>query len=188
MRRIFVAINFPEDLKGRIARIVEELRPKFDLTNIRFLEPENWHITVSFLGYQDDDSIGRIVEAVGEVGAQLDSFSVQLEKIMYGPPKSPRMIWLTGSRATSDRLQELRNGLEDVLADKGVRFRRESRQFNIHITLARFENVDRLVLPKIDRLFSESFIAESLDVMESNLKRSGAEYTILSSGKFQDTI
>jgi len=104
------------------------------------------------------------------------------------------MIWLTGSKKTSEILGEIKNELEDELVKNGVRFKKENREYNAHLTLARFQpNPRKFNLPKLTNIKEVgflnienlSFVVQSLDLMESHLKRSGAEYEILAKVDFK---
>lgn len=180
-----MAINLSRDVKKELENAVSKIRPLFG-PEIRFLSPDNWHLTLEFLAYQDDHSVHLITEALAETGRNFASLFIQFEKIIYGPlGKPPRMIWLTGSKETSEALSEIKDFLEKKLFEYGVQFRQEQRRFNAHLTLARFETTPRSGLPTLDIDFKRSFEAGSLELMESHLKRSGAEYDILSSFDFQ---
>lgn len=186
-RRLFIAINLPVEIKQKLGAEVGELKELFIKAglDIRFLSAENWHLTLTFLGYQDDADINLIINALQAVAPKFDMPVIEFEKIIYGPPdKPPRMIWLTGTKETSKSLAAIKDELEKELIDQGVRFQRESRLFNAHLTLARFE-LSKKSLPDIEKSFSHEFGAKSLDLMESHLKRTGAEYEILSSFDFK---
>lgn len=190
MKRLFIAINIPPDVKKRIEEIVEDLKT-------RFSPPENWHLTISFLGEQPDEKIPNILESVKTTTQSLVSLKrpilVEFEKIILAPPnRTPRMIWLVGSKETSRILGVIKTKLEDELVKNGVRFQRENREYNTHLTLARFsetqinadiKQIDTDIIRINQRLnqYKSAFIfhAQSLDLMESHLKRTGAEYKIL---------
>ncbi len=95
------------------------------------------------------------------------------------------MIWLLGDKETSKRLGEIKNHLEDILEAKNVSFDRETRPFNAHITLARFDI--RLPHPKptIEKNVDLRFEASSLDLMESKLSQEGAHYAVLQKFSFR---
>lgn len=184
-KRIFIAVNLPESAKRKIEQEVERLRPLFYERDTRFLPSENWHLTLSFLAYQSDDSIGKIVSVCQRTAKIFSSPKIVFEKIVYGPPgKISRMIWLSGSPMTSRGLTSIKDELENELYDAGVRFRREERQFKAHLTLARFEAAPRGALPEIEKKWPLAFKAKTLDLMESHLKRSGAQYEILNNFAF----
>lgn len=183
-KRVFIAINLPIEIKKSLEKSLEKIKPLFG-SEARFLSPNNWHITLEFLAYQDDDSVSRIAQALEAVSREFAQPEILFEKIVYGPiGKTPRMIWLMGGKNTSVELNKIKDALEEELHRQGVRFRQEHRAFQAHLTLARFEETIKGALPPLDISFGREFEARSIDLMESHLKRSGAEYGILSVCKF----
>lgn len=198
MRRLFIAINLPEEIKREIARIITQINA--NEISIRWLPPENWHLTISFLGYQLDEAISPIIESLKETVKNFSAPLMEFEKIIYGPPnKSPRMIWLAGTKETSKILSEIKNKLEDELIKNRVQFKKDNRGFNCHLTLARFletrintdlKQIDTDII-RINQYLNQhksafAFYAKSFDLMESHLKRTGAEYEILASLTFSE--
>ncbi|MDP3015120.1 MAG: RNA 2',3'-cyclic phosphodiesterase [bacterium] len=213
MRRLFIAINLPENIKEAIEEIVNDLKISMnqhvDQLNqqieIRFLPKENWHLTISFLGYQPIDAdlrgqstLTAIIESIKEAAKKFSAAKIEFKKIMLAPPnKSPRMIWLSGTKETSKILGVIKTKLENELIKNRVQFKKENRGFNCHLTLARFpvplqkyENIrlSKKLIPRLGVIYEKqlpiSFDAQSLDLMESRLKRTGAKYEILASISF----
>ena len=192
MRRLFIAINLPKNIKEKIRETIERIKENAQLPeDIRWTPPENWHLTLTFLGYQPDENIPRITEAIQSTikncAGTLKSTEIIFEKLSFAPAeKQPRMIWLSGDKETSKNLSIIKNELDNLLNENGVKFKIEHRNFNSHITLARFEplaksEIENIKLPAVEKL---NFRAKSLDLMESHLKRTGAEYEILTSLTF----
>lgn len=151
----------------------------------KWTKKDNLHITVEFLGGLTDVEIADVCKSVGEVAKNHNSFSINLNKILYGPPQKnpPRMIWAEGERA--DELVELKKDLQEFLLEV-VRFRPDVKGFSPHITLARikeweFKKIEPEERPEIDEDIDLVFTVESIEVMESELKRGGPAYTILES-------
>jgi 2'-5' RNA ligase len=209
MKRLFIAINLPKTARDKIGEAIAGLEKIYP--NERFISPENWHLTISFLGYQPDEAFGPILEAIKETAANFSGPEIELEKIILAPPDKPekRMVWLIGAEKTSEMLGELKNNLEEKLMGNKVAFKPENRQYNSHLTLVRMEYPSRSFLaPDLPDFRPIVFRAESLDLMESHLnpvrnrpaegtatialgrsvsngvKRSGAEYEVLSAFKF----
>jgi len=195
--RLFIAINLPENIKEVVERMVNDLKISINQLNqhksaaeIRFLPKENWHLTITFLGYQPDEAVSLILKPIQETAADFDPVLIKFEKIIYGPPGKPaRMLWLAGAEKTSRNLGEIKEKLENELIKNKVNFRQENRQFHTHLTLARFqyEEVElpkKVPLPKIDCCFE----AKTLDLMESRLKRTGAEYESISRFAFRSSV
>lgn len=180
LKRVFVAINLGTEERNRIQSAVERLR---GLESFRFIPPDYWHITLSFLGYQKDDEIVKIIGALKEVTDNFTAPEIIFNKLEYGPPKRARMIWVTANSKASGELQKIKTTFEDKLEEAGISFRRENRPFSAHVTVARTINVLReTVVPALHESIGLSFAPTSLDLMESHLKQSGAEYAIM--GKF----
>lgn len=180
MKRLFIAINLPENIKRQIEAIIKNSPVYYD-DNIRFIEPKNRHLTLCFLGSQPEETIKLILKSIKETAGN-SGLLIEFEKMIFAPVNKPaRMIWLLGSRETSQILTRVKNELENNLIKNSVKFKRENRGFNGHLTLARFKTgkikTSEIKLPQIEKL---SFTAKSLDLMESRLKRNGAEYEILS--------
>lgn len=196
-RRLFISLDLPEDIKDSIEREVEKIRYQFT-DDIRFMDRNQWHITVTFLGQQEDEAVGRILSAIRRTAGDFKAPTIEFSDISYGPKKgnprtqeaeqsshdgTPRMIWLNGSVDSSKNLQKLKDALENNLVDDGVVFGREHRQFNIHITLARFMSAENL--PELNLKFEKSFSVPTIDLVESYLSREGTKYEFLQKTDFQ---
>lgn len=186
--RIFIAINLPEEIKRELMKF----RDRFTLSQnqdfgewARWTAKDNLHITLEFLGDLTDVEIADVCKVVGEVAKKHGSFSINLNKILYGPPKKmpPRMVWAEGEK--SEELAELKEDLQELLLEK-ISYRPEGRSFAPHITLARiseweFKKIEPEERPEVSEDIELIFTVESIEVMESELKRGGPQYTILES-------
>lgn len=187
MKRLFIAINIPENIKNKIDSEIYVLENAFkNEKNVGFIPRQNWHLTIIFLGEQPIESIGLVLNSTKESAKIFSAPKIEFNEIILAPPDKPaRMLWLTASKETSLAIEEIKNNIENNLIINGVKFLQERRKFNGHITLARasgiIKNTDKIADFKNINL---SFIAGSLDLMESHLKPSGAEYEILSSFSF----
>lgn len=175
-RRIFIAINLPEEMKRRSADYQKKWA-NLDPNLIRWVKKENLHITLVFIGYVTDDEMYEIINSVKEIAKKHNPFFINLERIILGPPdKTPRMFWAQGEK--SEKLGKLQGDLEEKIQQRsGGRH-----AFRPHITLARFKYPLVKSLPKkVDDEFKAQIPVETIGVMQSNLKRSGAEYSVLES-------
>lgn len=184
--RVFIAINLPEDIKKK----VYDFRQKWDFLPVRWTKRDSLHLTLVFIGYVSDEEVVQICNLTKQLAAKHQPFFINFEKILYGPPlrqaqgKPPRMFWLKGK--ASEELSRIKKELENTLisSDGLGAFRSEHRPFSPHITLARIKmgewhNLEKL--PEIEQDFKAGFAVNSLEVMESDLKKDGAEYAVLES-------
>ncbi len=183
--RIFIAINLPNEIKRDLAGY----EGKWPDLPARWIRPENLHITLAFIGYVSDEEVVNICEVAKKAVAEIEPFSIGLNRIIYGPPKKnpPRMVWLEGEK--SEELKNLQERLENDLSEI-INYSPENRSFKSHITLARikeweFRRIEPEERPIIEEDVSFNFDVGSIEIMESDLKRGGSEYTILESIPFK---
>lgn len=177
-RRIFIAINLPENTKKKI----KEYEEKWPDLPIRWTKKENIHITLDFLGHLTDEDLFETCKIAKEVSLRHAPFSVNLNEITYGPPKKlpPRMVWIKGKE--NKDLSNLQNDIEKSLLSLGS----ENKSFSPHITLGRIKTWEWQKLepeerPIVDEDINLNFEVTSIDIMESELKKEGPIYTILES-------
>ena len=183
-RRIFIAVNLPDKVKEKLS----EYQSQWSEIPANWTKKENLHITLSFLGYLADEDLPDVLVVTEKVAAKAESFSVVLDKICYGPKgkNPPRMIWATGE---SEELSNLQRELEKSLifsTEDGETKSNQSKKHTIHVTLARirqwdFRKIDPEESPIIDNEIALSFSVNSIDIMESVLKKGGPQYIILES-------
>jgi len=187
-RRIFIAINLPEDIKQKLSEYQKKIEELFTLHRseasgagpIRWTKQDNIHITLAFLGYIADEELVEVCKVVKEAVSKHSSFSINLFKICYGPTdkKPPRMVWVIGEK--SEEFASLKEDLDKSLAIS------EKRQFSPHITLGRirkweWQRIEPEERPEVDEEIDLRFLVNSIEIMESVLKKTGPEYTILES-------
>jgi 2'-5' RNA ligase len=180
--RIFIAINLPEEVKKELAGFYDRC-PELPA---KWTSRDNLHITLEFLGDLTDQEIGDVCEIVKEVAKRHTGFNINLNKVLYGPPQKnpPRMVWTDGEK--SEELADLKEDLQECLLEK-VKYRPDiNKGFIPHITLARiseweFKKFDLDERPEINEDIDLFFTVDSIEVMESELKRGGPVYTILES-------
>ncbi len=160
--RIFIAINLPEGIKERLAAY----QSKWPELPVRWTKKDNLHITLEFLGYLTDEELLKACQSTKELASKHKSFIITLNKICYGPPKKPpRMIWVVG-----EKIEEL--------------------NLSPHITLGRmnaweFRKIELEERPQVDEDINLSFEVDSIELMESVLKRTGPTYDVVESCKLK---
>jgi 2'-5' RNA ligase len=184
--RIFVAINLPNEIK----RDLFSYSQKWSELPAKWTAKDNLHITLEFLGFLTEEELGEVCVITKEVAERHSCFSLNINKILYGPTDkiSPKMVWAEGEK--SNELTELREDLENSLTER-VQFAPENRTFAPHITLARinawgWKAIDPEERLEINEGVDLLFTVESIDVMESEVKKSGPVYTIIESHQLKN--
>lgn len=176
--RVFIAINPPEKVKNQLYRLKDEF---FDLPG-RFTKKDSLHLTLVFLGYLSDEQIMEIISGLKKIAARQTSFDLVFNRVAYGPPgKRPRLVWAGGPGC--EELTLLKNKLDEFLTEAGQQKFRQ-KKFLPHVTLMRLKNQEGKDLPEIKEGLRISFPVTSFELMESELKKDGAEYHILESFPF----
>lgn len=177
--RIFIAINLPSEIKKQLSRYAE----KWPDLPCKWTPKDNLHITLVFLGELTDVELADVCNTIKDVTKNHKPFDILLNKVSFGPENKFKYIWASGQK--SKELQDLKNNLETEILEK-VKFRPEGRGFTPHITLARvsewqLRQLDQEELPEVNENLDLFFTVESIEVMESELKKGGPVYTILES-------
>jgi len=170
--RIFIAIGIPKTLQLKISEWRGNFSRKRSFPTLRWLSPENLHITLIPPWYEDERGLQKIKEHLEKFTFR-GPFKISFHKISYGPdPKRPRLIWLEGR--TPKQIVELKTELEKILSQKS-----EARPFKVHLTIARFrsEAFSSFPIKKIGESISWSEQVKSFLIMESHLSPSGAQYS-----------
>lgn len=182
--RTFIALNLPSRERQRIHRDVRLLREAG--LPVRWVEAENLHLTLKFLGEIRPERLGEVEAAVGRVAAATSPFMLVLGGFGAFPTlRRPRVVWM-GAEATPE-LRCLKQDLEWALADCG--FEAETRDFHPHLTLGRADPGDRAgAFRDLDGLMARLDVTaqvsvHTVDVMRSQLSREGASYGVLAAVK-----
>ena len=174
--RAFIAVELPPEVKKNIAGLVGDLK-RIDAP-VKWVEPENLHITLKFLGEVEESKIEKLIALVSSAVAGTGSFNVKFE----GIGKYPRVIWV-GTGQGAEELCKIASAVEKNLAKAG--YQKEEREFKPHITIGRVKDqsqgekgVDELK-EKIRSLKDPKFGAGMVDrilVMQSTLTPNGPIY------------
>lgn len=135
--RLFVAVDFSEDVVRAAAEIGRQMRRTLDMpgTRISWVKPQNLHLTLRFLGNTDQETVPLIREALDAVAARHEAFGVRVRGAGTFPGGAkPRVIWL-GLAEGADRMTALAADVERELLALGCP--REERGFRPHLTIAR---------------------------------------------------
>lgn len=183
--RIFIAINIPESAKKRLW----DYQKKWPELPIRWTYKQNLHITLLFLGYLTDQELLDVIKDAEKIIKSCEPFQIILNKIIYGPPNKipPKMVWAVGE--PSEELKNLQRSLEANVYSEPFpadEKREKGNYFTPHITLGRiksweFKSIEPEEVPEINEEISITIPVESIEIMESELKRGGPEYIMLES-------
>ena len=175
--RSFIAIELPGEVKSALSDLQREFKECG--ADVRWVKPDNIHLTLKFLGDIHEDTIGAVQKIMEGACKGYSSFHLELHGAGTFPHmKSPRVVW-AGLQDT-DILDRLQNDIEGGLSTAG--FKKEARRFVPHLTLGRFRSMQKRtqLLEKIGKYEEKqicSFAVNSVVLMKSALNPTGAQYT-----------
>lgn len=183
--RTFIAVDIGKTIRDRAVALQEKLAEAGSA--VKWVEPENLHVTLLFLGEVDDRDVPAVCRVVAEQTLEHPSFRLSIERVGCFPNlRRPRILWI-GVGAGTQELCAVHDSLEPPLLELGC-YRREERKYTPHITLGRVKSdrpADKLAAALAQHAGwqgGEITVNEIL-VMSSELTPRGPNYTVLSRAK-----
>lgn len=180
--RLFIAVNLPKEERDGIHAAARRLRERG--LPVRWIDPDDYHLTLKFLGEVRPDRVDQMGSILGRVAAGSPSFSANLTGFGAFPTvRRPRVLWV-GIEPTP-ALRCLKQDVEWALSNVGLE--RETRAFHPHLTLGRVERENGAgAFRGLDELMAEltytrSIPVNSVELMRSQTSRKGPAYTVVSS-------
>ncbi len=143
--RVFAAVPLPVEIRLAVSDLVSQ----FEIPG-KIAPPENWHLTLRFLGAIDNVTLERFLAGLGELSAE-PAFSIDLGGFGAFPnARRASVVWV-GVRTGEGALARLNQITEEAAVAAGSS--PEERPFRPHLTLARVRppaDVRELVREEID--------------------------------------
>jgi RNA 2',3'-cyclic 3'-phosphodiesterase len=180
--RMFVALDLPGEARSAVASWRDELvEGRHDLRPVR---AEALHVTLVFLGWQDENAAGAIGSAAFEACAGMRAPRLRAAGVRPLPPRNPRLFALD-LEDEDGRAAAVQQGISDAL-EAGRWYRPEKRPFWPHLTVARVRPerrgsrkpalVESPPGPLPERTFLRPIPLVRLVLFRSHLRREGALY------------
>jgi 2'-5' RNA ligase len=131
--RLFVALEMPPSVTAAAQEVQRQLKRAG--AEVRWVRPENLHLTLKFLGEVEPAQAGEVGAAVAGACAGCPPLALTAQGCGAFPsPQRPQVIWL-GLVGEVERLARLAADLEAACQPLG--FAPEERAFRPHLTLGR---------------------------------------------------
>jgi RNA 2',3'-cyclic 3'-phosphodiesterase len=165
--RLFLALRVPAGVLDALERWQRE-----QLGGVRVVPRENLHVTLAFLGQRPADELESIVGVLRHAAAEVGE--IRLTPLRYRETRSVGMLVFADDGACAARLA---GDVQERLERLGV-YRRESREWLPHLTVARWRERPRLRLepPPVG-----TFVPSDAAAYLSRLRPGGARYDVLES-------
>jgi 2'-5' RNA ligase len=179
--RTFVAVEIGSAIRDCAAELIDEFRAAG--ADVKWVEPQNLHITLKFLGDVDSREIHHVCQAVQGAVAEVAPFEFEVRGAGAFPnAKRPRTVWL-GVGEGHEELVDLNRRVEKPLEKLG--YRREARRYQPHLTIGRARRggpgvveLGNLIREHADFDLGRTTVSQVV-VFSSQLDRSGPTYEAL---------
>jgi 2'-5' RNA ligase len=195
--RCFIAIDIDEEIRKALGDLQKKLRGSIDVKkgDINWVNPDNIHLTLKFLGEIKDEKVAEICNIVKVAAGRHKSFELDIESVGHFPPmrslrgggRSPKVLWV-GTGKGQENLLKLQEDIEKSLASAG--WPEETREFSGHLTLCRIRNPKAgMKLAQASEDYKDfkvgTLSTDSVCVYQSELTPRGPVYTRLGNYKLQ---
>jgi len=173
--RCFIAILLPEEIKGKAWELQDKL--KESNADVKWIERENLHITLRFLGEIEEEIIGKIKKLMEEVGKKFSPPLLRFKGVGAFPDlRRPRVIWVGGE---APLLEDIAKDLERGVRKLGIP---PEKPFSLHLTLGRVRSPRNLqslskAMKELEDVYLGEMRAESFSLMRSILYPQGPQYS-----------
>lgn len=176
MKRLFAAIKI--NPSERFIRVLNEISSALNHERIKWVEPENMHLTLKFFGETDDSRIPAISQALVAAAAPLKPFTLKIADTgIFGSRYDPKIIWFG-----IEKQSHLENLAQNIFAELSKYGWEKGRQnFVPHLTIGRIREIkDKPLFQKIINKYQTIEIQETqvsgVILYESILRREGPLY------------
>lgn len=173
--RLFVAILLPPEVKTAVFDLEEDVRKKASTADVRWVPMENFHVTLHFLGDQDQATRERLIEKLRK-GNYPAPFDLSLSRVSAFPNMSAPSIFHV-ELAQSEPASLLHRETGNAVASLGIPL--DSRAWTPHVTIGRQKDLakPRASLTVMDFPVPDlSFRVSSFALVRSTLKAEGSVY------------
>ncbi|HEY3337874.1 MAG TPA: RNA 2',3'-cyclic phosphodiesterase [Propionicimonas sp.] len=172
-QRLFVAVVPPPAVREAWDAFLE---PRRDTgTDLRWVVPESWHVTLAFMGRVADRAGDDLDEALAAVAARTTPFTVGVAGGGAFPdPEAAKVLWL-GVTEGARELGELAVRCRNAATRCGIEV--DGGRFRPHVTVAR-ANGQRVLrwLQVLDAIERQPWQVERFRLVRSQLLPGGAGY------------
>jgi RNA 2',3'-cyclic 3'-phosphodiesterase len=172
--RLFVGLAIDEKVKETLERLTLRLRAKDD--GLRWSTPDQWHVTLVFLGEVDDETRSRLVRELARV--RQAPLKLHMERMGV----FERSGILHAEVEVSAELLRLYEAVAEAVQRVGLTV--EERPYRAHITLARARNKDgRKMIAQLRRSAEQQRLSARWEAAEfllyqSQLSPQGSSYVV----------
>jgi RNA 2',3'-cyclic 3'-phosphodiesterase len=183
MKRLFAAIKIHPS--PEYTRLFNELSTALRHEPIKWVEPENMHLTLKFFGETDEAKIPVIQKALATAATQTKPFTLKIANTgLFGSRYDPKVIWFGIEKNTL-----LENQVKDIFSElQKCGWEPDRQNFVPHLTIGRIRGLKdkslfQQVISRYNTIEIQEEMVTEIILYESILRREGPLYVNLFSAK-----
>lgn len=169
--RSFIALPIPRDTANEFGDLAAKMSYQDKSNAVRWVDQENYHITLAFLGEQQQDDLETLAEQLDYHLTQHE-FMVDLTHPTPFPETRPKL--LASMVCKCEEVTQLHQQVNSSIKSTGLYI--EKRKFIPHVTLGRYRHARNPFAGVIPMNVSFRAVIDEVVLYESVLTQSGAEY------------
>ena len=173
--RTFIALELPSSFKHELFRRVQLLAGRYKLQHIHWLPPENYHLTLAFLGDVDLPSISNLQFALERKLESMKAVPCKISSITPFPFSRPKIA--AALLECNAELLELQTDVANCARGCGISL--ERRRFAPHVTLGRLKPYAGKSVDFQAHNILLAGVADTVTLFQSELTPNGAIHTAL---------
>ncbi|NOY87858.1 MAG: RNA 2',3'-cyclic phosphodiesterase [FCB group bacterium] len=183
MIRLFIALPLNKEIENKLGDMISQLKQNGG--DIKWVKPQNIHLTVKFLGDTEQKLVDDIIEHINSVIIQYQPIITNITHWGAFPNlRRPRVIWV-GIEKNTETIIQLAEEIDTHISQLG--WEKENKKFKAHFTLGRVRNnrgLERLTEYIQEYKFEEvNFVFDRIILFKSTLTPQGPIYEKLHEAK-----
>ena len=166
-KKLFIAIKINPSIE--LYNIISDIKNTFKYEKINWVDKENTHLTLRFLGKTEEDKISIISEQLDKICKKNAAFELTIKQLGVFPNfKKPRIMWF--GFLENKELITLQSQINELF--KEMNFKHDNFKYKPHFTVGRIKFLkNRKLLNQQIKKYSEQKL-QTFEVTEFNLYES----------------
>ncbi len=183
--RTFLAFDLPSSFQRELNDLITDLKAQYN-KSIKWVQPENLHFTIQFLGEIKPHHLHEITEFLNQEIKDKKLILMKNPKLDLIPHKNPRIIWIE-MEPQQQWVYQLAKRLRIFLYELGYKI--DKKKIKFHITLARVKGklpdyfIEFVLQREVKRI---SLQLKKITLYQSILKPEGPIYNAISKFELEE--
>ncbi|MBN2520200.1 MAG: RNA 2',3'-cyclic phosphodiesterase [Bacteroidales bacterium] len=179
-KRIFLGVKIP--VEEKLLNVLNEIKTTLKNDYIKWVEINNLHLTLLFLGDVHEEIIPDIISKLKIIENKVSNFKITFKNIgVFKNVYHPRVIWI--GIEPIEEMQELKAEIDELITKTGLNIKSEEK-FHPHLTIGRPKNIKdpsklKLLIDDYEGVILQEVDITKFQLFESKLTPKGPIYSVI---------